>query len=154
MAEELFQSADRDLEPRLLKARQAALENPFILQLKDKDPNFVALLNKKRQCLLVNSLFFRSQGIEDSAEFLGLRPGELLHCANTEFNPLGCGTKDLCQYCSILGALNKAINEDRSVEGKADFLRRDQGTQELLTFGLQIKPFPIEGEVHFLLFLR
>jgi signal transduction histidine kinase len=79
--------------------RQAALvgASPIVAALLDAVDAVLLVLNDRRQVVAWN-------GPRRDAPALGLRPGELLGCANAS-GPGGCGTDPACASCGALGAI-------------------------------------------------
>ena len=78
-------------------------------------PGYVMLINKQRQIVAVNPAMLCVTGVADTAELVGLRPGEALNCIHSDDAPNGCGTSE---HCSVCGAV-LAILESQHTSGQA-----------------------------------
>jgi signal transduction histidine kinase len=90
--------------------------SPFVDQLLRSAGGMLAVLNQHRQVLAVNDALLSHLGLEEQAETLGLRPGEVLGCANAPETPNGCGTGRLCRSCGAAIAIVSSLAGDEPVE--------------------------------------
>lgn len=112
------------------------------------------LLNQHRQVVAANERARELAGIEDDAQALGQRPGELLDCQNRADGPGGCGTGRRCVTCGAVAAIldaleNKAMAERDCLIGTES--GRDGGALE---FTLRAKSLVVDGERFLMLSLR
>jgi K+-sensing histidine kinase KdpD len=74
-------------------------------------PYIAAILNKYRQVIFSNEVLLNQLSLSSIDEVIGLRPGELIHCVNSNKEEGGCGVSENCKVCgaflSILDAQNK-----------------------------------------------
>lgn len=80
-------------------------DNPVIQKIFDSMPVLVAILNSHRQIVYANKAFidfFKSHNIE---LYIGLRPGEAVHCKHACDNEGGCGTSMACSVCGAVNAI-------------------------------------------------
>ena len=75
--------------------------SPIMSGLLNTVNGLLAVVNEHRQVIALNDSFLELLGIDDPAESLGLRPGEILNCTHCHDEPAGCGTT---RYCSTCGA--------------------------------------------------
>jgi signal transduction histidine kinase len=89
--------------------RQAALvaAHPIVGALLDAVDAVLLVLNPQRQVVAWN-------GPHDDVGPLGLRPGEVLGCANAQA-PGGCGTTPACETCGALGAILGCERTERPI---------------------------------------
>jgi signal transduction histidine kinase len=80
-------------------------DNPVIQKMFDSMPVLVAILNCHRQIVYANKAFkefFKSHNIDS---YIGLRPGEAVHCKHACDNEGGCGTSVACSVCGAVNAI-------------------------------------------------
>jgi len=108
------------------------LSCPAVQVLMNTTPDFLLVLNNKRQVIYCNDNFFNFSGAQSKDEIYGKRPGELLDCIHSSINEGGCGTTRFCKKCgAVIAILNgisgrKDIQECRIIQkntGKAFVLR-------------------------------
>jgi signal transduction histidine kinase len=90
--------------------------SPFVEQLLRSAGGLLAVLNQQRQVLAVNDALLEHLTLQDQAEILGLRPGEILGCAHTHAAPHGCGTGRMCRSCGAAIAIVASLAGDAPVE--------------------------------------
>lgn len=73
-------------------------------------PNIVLVLNEHRQVVYYNNALLSALGIDDGADILGMRPGEIINCIHSKETPSGCGTSVFCRYCGAVLAILAAID--------------------------------------------
>lgn len=117
-----FAPAARKSRHELLTSYNRLQESALIREILDSLPYLVMVLNAQRQVVFVNQVLLDSLGLGGVQDWLGVRPGELLHCVNVAAGPGGCGTAKGCRYCGavhvILDAMasgQKEVNECRII---------------------------------------
>lgn len=68
-------------------------------------PDFLMVLNDKRQIVAVNQQLMNAFGVENPETLLGLRPGEAAGCIHVAEGPDGCGTARNCSVCGAVLAI-------------------------------------------------
>ncbi len=76
----------------------------------DAMPQHVAVLNEHRQVIAANTSLVDLFGLDQVDKILGMRPGELLDCQNSDKGPGGCGTSESCRTCGAVNAIISAQN--------------------------------------------
>ena len=121
-----------------LHARLSADEG--LCSILDAMPDFVMIVGKTRQVLYGNralSAFTTSQGL---ADFLGMRPGELLSCFHARLAPSGCGTAEACTACGALETILAALDGSSSGH-ECRVLRHTEHGPEALDLKIWGTPF-------------
>jgi signal transduction histidine kinase len=90
--------------------------SPFMGQLLRAADGMFAVLNRHRQVLAVNDALLERVGLQDDAETLGLRVGEVLDCVHAGAAPSGCGTGRLCRSCGAAIAIVASLAEEAPVQ--------------------------------------
>ena len=93
------------------------LKNNSILDL---TPDSALVLNSDRQLIFANKALLHFLNLKDDKSILGLRPGEILHCAHAENDSGGCGTTKFCSACgavkSILSTQEHRVEDQQECE--------------------------------------
>ncbi len=100
-----FAPAERATPRNLSESVEEVVNSPIWQTALQVFGGWVAVLNEHRQVLAVNHALLRALGIEDPADLLGLRPGEILHCAHAQDHSGGCGTGKACETCGAAVAI-------------------------------------------------
>ncbi|MFQ5568441.1 MAG: ATP-binding protein [Rhodothermales bacterium] len=119
---------------------QVFADRPFLCNLLDAVPTFIAIFNEQRQAVFTNKALREALGIE-SRQGLGLRTGEMFGCRHAHEGEGGCGATDFCRYCggtqAILSSLRgkEAVRECRITDQRGDALDFRVWTTPLLMSG-------------------
>ena len=114
----------------------------------------LAILNDKRQVVALNDSFLKLIGIDDPAEQLGLRPGEILNCVHADEEPGGCGTTKYCSTCGAAVAIVSSLGQDKPVERNCALTTSKEGNRRDLSLLVRSHPINLEGKKFLLLFLQ
>jgi len=140
--ETFFAPAERADENLLVSEIRSVSNNPVISGLLHTVSGLLAVLNEHRQVIALNDSFLQMLGIDDPANALGLRPGEVLQCIHANDEPAGCGTTRFCSTCGAAVAIVVSLGQDSPVE-KVCALTAERGGKEVDVF-LRVKANPIE----------
>jgi hypothetical protein len=100
-----FASAERAALEVIAEQVGRVVEHPVITTVLEAFCGQVLVLNRERQILAASPEFrdaLQACGIDN---FVGLRPGEALHCEHADEGPGGCGTSMACQHCGAVMAI-------------------------------------------------
>jgi K+-sensing histidine kinase KdpD len=111
------------------RAAQSALEkdaayfrkNVALNKISDAVSTMLVILNKERQIVFANKLFFQSFCKSEIDSLIGKRPGEAINCIYAYKTESGCGTTEFCRNCGGVGAIlesqlgKKSENECRII---------------------------------------
>jgi len=140
-----FAPAERDDEATLQQKRREFLTNRLAVTLLDAIPDLAAVLNTRRQIIAVNRRLLETLGIDAPERIVGLRPGELLECANCKHAPGGCGTGRECRVCGAANAILEAI-ETRGSATRECRVRTERGEDGgALDLEVQATSFCVDG---------
>ncbi len=92
MPDSYFAPAGRVSEQVLLHEKSVVAGSEMIATLLNAMPDFLMVLNEKRQIIAVNKRLLRAFGVDNPEMMLGLRPGEAVGCVHANDGPGGCGT--------------------------------------------------------------
>lgn len=94
--------------PELLELESEEIAGNKLLQVCiDSMPEFILILNRKRQIVGGNEKFLKTFELGSLSQIIGQRFGDAIACANALRSPSGCGTSVHCRTC---GAVNSTIN--------------------------------------------
>jgi len=133
-----FAPAERAPRETILGDFEYIRSLPYLTPALEGMSQIVLIMNKQRQIVFANNVFYNSFDIDSMDAVLGLRPGESMNCNHSDQTPGGCGTTKNCRMCgAVLAILN-------SLEGKSDNrecrIIRKEDNQAL---DLQVKAVPI-----------
>lgn len=80
------------------------------IELLDRIPDLILILNKYRQVVFANKAIHNSLAIADRREIYGKRPGEIFSCIHSFEEKTGCGTAKSCTYCGALISILQGLN--------------------------------------------
>jgi len=149
-----YAPAEYASELELAEGIRQITNNPVIDVLMQSANGLFAVLNEQRQILSMNESFLRLMGIENSAETLGMRPGEFVRCIHASEMPGGCGTSSCCSTCGAVIAMLAALETDLPQE-RTCAITVERDNQEVDLF-LQARccPLTIDGQKLLLLFMQ
>ena len=104
-AETFFAPPGRVSPQLLLSERDLIQRSELITTLLNAMPDFLMVLNQKRQIVAVNQQLMKAFGVEDPEILLGLRPGEAAGCIHAAEGPDGCGSARNCSVCGAVLAI-------------------------------------------------
>ncbi len=137
-----FASPHRSDEKELASQIEIVSHNPLVSGILNATSGVMAVLNKHRQIISLNNSFLSYLGIDNPAEALGVRPGEVLQCVYVDEAPAGCGTGKMCSTCGAAIALVASMDEGTPIERVcAVTARRGERTIDL---ALQVRAHPID----------
>jgi len=116
----------------------AVSNDAFLKQLFQSLPYLTSIVNSKREIVFANDTYLKTLGINSLEQILGLRPGEVMNCI--ESNENGCGKGKHCQNCSIARGVDDCIltGESKSFDTSIQ-QNTSQGVQVLeLSINLQL----------------
>lgn len=140
--------------PELQRTLERIDGNPVLNGLLAGVDGLLAVLNRSRQVLLLNDALMRRFGINDPAQVLGLRPGEVANCVHIGRGPDGCGTGCACPSCGAAIALALCEHSGQVVERTCALRRQGDGRAEDLVLRVRVSPLEIEGQQVLLLLLQ
>jgi signal transduction histidine kinase len=126
---------------RLRREIRAISESPVVTAVLEVADAVLLVLNRERQIVGFNS---RVDAVRSARDVLGLRPGELLGCANAA-GPGGCGTLPGCTTCGALGAVLRCQALGRPVEAEC-LIRCHGGAGRALEFNVRATPVTVGQE--------
>jgi signal transduction histidine kinase len=145
-----FAPAERASTQDLL--RQSGLfTDKKITRLLDFVPDIIIILNSDRQAVFGNKALLDMLRVGDYTDIIGLRPGELVKCINSDTTPGGCGTSNFCSYCGAVKAILKSIDDVVPAQDECHLLTRREECEEALDLHVWTTPFEFEDE-HFVFF--
>ena len=128
--------------------------NPVISGLLCSVSGLLAVLDEHRQIVALNDELMRALGLEDSAQALGLRPGEALQCIHAEGAPAGCGTTKACSVCGAVVAIMTSLEKDKPIERTCTLSSNKGGSIVDTVLLVRSLPVRIEDRKLVLLFLQ
>jgi signal transduction histidine kinase len=100
-----FAPSGRVSEQALLHEKNIVARSEMITTLLNAMPDFLLVLNEKRQIVAVNQRLLTAFGVENPDVMLGLRPGEAVGCIHSKDGADGCGTAKNCSVCGAVIAI-------------------------------------------------
>ena len=149
-----FAPAERADEKELTFEIDFVSKNPIMSALLHSISGLLAILNEHRQILAVNDSFLQMLGIDDPAQALGLRPGEVLQCTHTNEEPAGCGTTKFCSTCGAAIAIVSSLGQDKPVERICALSANKGGKTVDIALLVRSHPIRIDKKRFILLFLQ
>lgn len=149
-----FAPAERDDDIAIHSELQLIMENPILDTLLSSIGGLVAVLNDKRQILMVNQVLLNQLGIRDIDCILGQRLGEAAECVHAHDMAGGCGTGPYCATCGAVIAMESTRLEQKPFEAKCYIEKDDCGQSVDLSFSVRTSPVCVEGLELILIILR
>jgi signal transduction histidine kinase len=102
------------------------LSCPAVQVLMNTTPDFLLVLNSKRQVIYCNNNFLCFSGSQSKDKIYGKRPGELLNCIHASINASGCGTTRFCRKCGAVIAIIKGLSGQKDIQ-ECRIIQKDTG---------------------------
>ena len=149
-----FAPAERDDIPVIRSELELIMDNPVLNTLLSSIGGLVAVLNDKRQILMVNQSLLKQLGISDIDCILGQRLGEAVECTHARDMEGGCGTGPYCASCGAVIAMETTRLKQKPFETKCYIEKNDSGKSVDLSFNVRTSPVRVEGMDLILIILR
>jgi hypothetical protein len=149
-----FAPVERATEDELIAEIRFVSHNPLVSGLLHSISGLLAVLNEHRQIVALNDSFLQMLGIDNSAEALGLRPGEALQCIHAQETPAGCGTTKYCSTCGAAIAIVTSLGQDKPAERICALSANRAGKKVDIALLVKSHPIEIDGKGFLLLFLQ
>lgn len=91
-------------------------QNIFLVDLIESLSQILVVLNKERQIIYANKLYYDFCGIPVTQSIIGVRPGEAINCVHAFLTGDGCGSTDFCKTCGAANALSESQNGIPSIK--------------------------------------
>lgn len=145
--------AVRSADEGLRRQIRIANSSPVVDALRRLAGGLLAVLNEQRQILAVNDSLLRAFGLEDQADALGLRLGDVVVCTHADKGPGGCGTSRYCASCGSAIAVAASLEDGRPTERQCALTVTRDGKEIDYYFDVRAESLKIDGEQFILLFL-
>lgn len=120
-------------------------KNEMLIKMLNGINLFIIILNEQREILFMNKEICSALGV-DNLEVLGMRPGELLKCRNSEISEKGCGHAKACNLCNAKNLVVEVINTHEVSEGQVTIVSIIEGLEVSSTFHERVTEVDFEGE--------
>jgi K+-sensing histidine kinase KdpD len=135
-----FAPAERSSDKKILEQNTMFGKAEVLSKLLNVTSTMVAILNKERQIVYANKLFFQKLGAANLNTLIGKRPGEAVFCIHAIEAPGGCGTT---KFCTVCGAVNAILEAQ---EGAVSMKECRITTQNSGALDLKVTATPYEWE--------
>ena len=129
-----YAPAERNDDPTVRSELELIMDNPVLNTLLTSIGGLVAVLNDKRQILMVNRSLLDQLGIRDIDCILGQRLGEAVECTHAHDMVGGCGTSAYCASCGAVIAMETTRLKQHPFESKCHIEKDDSGRLIDLSF--------------------
>ena len=116
MDNEIFSLAttNRSTYEDVLKQNKFIKSFDYVNEILDALPHITFIINQNRQIIFANSYLLETIGMKVDINIIGARPGELLHCVNSNISRDGCGTSNECRDClALLTILDSRLKKSK-----------------------------------------
>jgi len=137
-----FASVKRAAEQNIAAQNKMFNSVEVLNKLLNVTSSMVAILNKERQIVYANKLFFKNLGAANLNTLIGKRPGEAVFCMHAINSTGGCGTTKFRTVCGAVNAILEA-QEGQVSEKECRIMTRDQNAMDLK---VTATPYEWEGE--------
>jgi K+-sensing histidine kinase KdpD len=149
-----FAPAEKASDEEFRHEIEVISKNPIIDSIIDNVSGLLAVLNKHRQVISVNSSLLRMLGIKNAEETLGLRHGQVFKCIHGEEAPNGCGTTKYCSTCGAAIAIVTCLESKKTDKRVCVMTTEKDGKSTDLYLQVQACPIVIDSERYILLFIQ
>jgi K+-sensing histidine kinase KdpD len=143
-----FASAERALEKLLRQSFKEVSANSYVNTFLDAIPAIGLILNKERQVVFANKKIMELLNLGKMDSIIGMRPGELLKCKNSNKEIGGCGTSENCSVCGAVNTILESQQTQKTVNSECRILTDDNDCDIAFDFSVTATPFELEGEIY------
>jgi nitrogen-specific signal transduction histidine kinase len=108
-----FNPLDRKTPAEVKRQAEMFTQNKFHISLIESLSQMLVVLNKERQIIYANKLYYDFCGIPVSKSIIGKRPGEAINCIHAFLTSGGCGASSFCKTC---GAANAIFESHKGIQ--------------------------------------
>ena len=120
----------------------------------DALPEVILLLDGKRRIVYCNNYYFEASGKPSTQSIIGLKPGELLECIQTE-GGVECGSTKSCKVCGLVNSVIDAQKEQEKIIRNVKItVRNEKGKSINIDFGITASPFYLKNKYYTLVTIR
>lgn len=139
----------RNSQQEMQEQKAMIMRSLDVVTLMNAIPDPFMILNENRQVVYANNKLGHLLNIENIDAILGLRPGEMLNCVNSDKNEAGCGESLACEFCGNLSCIQQSLEDGKIHTNKSRVLTKNNSVS--LDLVLNSTPYTIDGHT-FLLF--
>ncbi|TFG29185.1 MAG: GHKL domain-containing protein [Promethearchaeota archaeon] len=138
-----YAPAERASEEIIQQQSNYFKSNSILNNFLSKIPAVFIIVNNCRQIVYMNKGALEFTGLEDVAQAIGKRPGEIIGCIHSAEEEGGCGTSIACTYCGAVNAVLIAQKGKATMEDCRLILGPDEVAYDLRVWA---NPLEINGE--------
>ncbi|OFX23089.1 MAG: hypothetical protein A2041_06120 [Bacteroidetes bacterium GWA2_31_9b] len=112
-----YNPLEQQSNDEILKTRLKIQNTDYIRDIINGLPYITAILNSYRQVIFSNETLLQQLNISSIDEVIGLRPGEVIHCVNSNKEEGGCGASENCKVCGVFLSILQA----QKTKGKSQY---------------------------------
>jgi signal transduction histidine kinase len=139
-------SPGRTARNLLLSKHADLLQNKQLPELLEALPYVAAILNFDRQIVFSNKSLLTFLGIENVERLIGKRPGEAMHCINSNNMDAGCGTSENCQVCGAANTIIRCQETGKTARDECRIRTVFNGFEDWLDLEVTASPFGFNDE--------
>ena len=149
-----FAPAEKATPETLVQEISFVSQNPVMTSLLHSIGGIIAVLNRQRQIIALNTSLLKMLGVENPEEVLGLRPGEAFHCIHANKEAGGCGTSKWCSTCGAAIAIVSSWETDSPVEKRCALTYSDDNSTATIALNVKSQPVTIDSNRFLLLYIE
>ena len=138
-----YAPAERIAQSELKRQSEIFSQNKLLINLVESLSQILVVLNKQRQIIYANKLFYQFCSIPYNELIIGKSPGEATNCTHAFLTEGGCGTTDFCKTC---GAVNSILESHSGIQSTKE-CRILTKNNDALEIRVTATPYEINGEL-------
>lgn len=135
-------TTERTDQSELERQSEIFCQNKLLINFVNSLSQMLVVLNKQRQVIYANKLYYKFCGVPENKSLLGMRPGETINCIHAFQTQRGCGTTEFCKTCGAANAIAESHKRIQSTK-ECQILTK---TYELKDIQVTATPYDFEGE--------
>jgi signal transduction histidine kinase len=145
-----YAEAARDTIQNIKESFKHLTNMEYLDKLFDSLPYVGAILNHQRQVVFANERLLEILNIDKKEDLLGKRPGEILHCINSNKEIGGCGTSENCSVCGAVNSILTAQGENKVATCECRITGRDKDQMIAYDFKVTTSPFQWNDQTYYM----
>jgi signal transduction histidine kinase len=140
-----FLPAERAGSEELKRDLALTARSPVVGALLESWGGSLAILNRRRQIIAINTAYLELLGVAEASAVLGMRPGEAVHCRHAHDRAAGCGTGRACTTCGAAISIVSALQRGEPCERECALTAAVEGGTLELDLKVRAAPLQVEG---------
>lgn len=145
-----YAPAERETIQNIKESFGELKDMEYLDKLFNSLPFVGAILNFQRQVVYANDNLLEMLHLDKREDLLGKRPGEILHCINSDKEIGGCGTSKNCAVCGAVNSILEAQKKNLKASNECRITSKDKDGMIAYDFKATTSPFQWNNTTYYM----